>query len=265
MKIVRALTIVITAGLAVMVVSPAFAHGFGDRYDLPIPLSFFLGGGAAAVALSFVVIGLFVRPRPGGFDYPRYDLLNIRGLGPLLRSRVVLEVIRIVAVAVFALVVATAIFGTSRPIENLSPAFVWIIWWVGMAYVAALVGNVWRVLNPWKILFEWGEKLLGDGSDERDVGIFRYPERLDVWPALMLFLVFAWLESVYSGASEPFKLGLLVVLYSLITWAGMLLFGKHTWLRHGEAFSVLFGFFARFSPTGRPLSCWRWRPLPSTV
>ena len=102
--------------------------------------------------------------------------------------------------AVFALVVATAIFGTSRPIENLSPAFVWIIWWVGMAYVAALVGNVWRVLNPWKILFEWGEKLLGDGSDERDVGIFRYPERLDVWPALMLFLVFAWLESVYSVA-----------------------------------------------------------------
>jgi hypothetical protein len=29
----------------------------------------------------------------------------------------------------------------------------------------------------------------------------------------------------------------------------MVLFGKHTWLRHGEAFSVLFGFFARFSPT----------------
>ena len=29
----------------------------------------------------------------------------------------------------------------------------------------------------------------------------------------------------------------------------MLLFGKHVWLRRGEAFSVLFGLFARFSPT----------------
>ena len=26
-------------------VSPALAHAFGDRYDLPIPLNFFLVGG----------------------------------------------------------------------------------------------------------------------------------------------------------------------------------------------------------------------------
>jgi hypothetical protein len=29
----------------------------------------------------------------------------------------------------------------------------------------------------------------------------------------------------------------------------MLVYGKHNWLRYGEAFSVLFGIFARFSPT----------------
>jgi hypothetical protein len=29
----------------------------------------------------------------------------------------------------------------------------------------------------------------------------------------------------------------------------MAAFGKHQWLRHGEAFTVLFGFFSRFSPT----------------
>ena len=29
----------------------------------------------------------------------------------------------------------------------------------------------------------------------------------------------------------------------------MALFGKHTWLRYGDCFSVLFGIFARFSPT----------------
>jgi hypothetical protein len=45
------------------------------------------------------------------------------------------------------------------------------------------------------------------------------------------------------------KLGILILLYTTVTLGGMAAFGKHTWLRHGEAFSVLFGFFSRFSPT----------------
>ncbi len=42
---------------------PAAAHGFGQRYELPLPLSFYLFGAAAAVVVSFVVVGLFVRQR----------------------------------------------------------------------------------------------------------------------------------------------------------------------------------------------------------
>src|SRR5437016_5219640 len=36
---------------------PAQAHGFGQRYDLPLPLSLYLLGTAAAVVLSFVIVG----------------------------------------------------------------------------------------------------------------------------------------------------------------------------------------------------------------
>ena len=41
---------------------PAAAHGFGQRYDLPIPLSFYVAGAGATVALSFVCLALFLRP-----------------------------------------------------------------------------------------------------------------------------------------------------------------------------------------------------------
>ena len=68
------------AGLAASAV-PVHAHGLGQRYDLPIPLSYFLVGAAAAVALSFVVIGLFVRHEGGTFRYPRLDLLRVRWAG----------------------------------------------------------------------------------------------------------------------------------------------------------------------------------------
>ena len=245
----RLLLAALIAALLGLSTTPVYAHGFGERYDLPVPLNMFLVGAGATVALSFVVIGFFVHRGTGAFSYPRYNLLGTRWLGAILASSALLLAVRAVAVALFALVIATALFGSSRPIFNLSPVFVWIIWWVGMGYVTALLGNVWALVNPWKIVFEWGEKLLGGRSGGREVAMFRYPEQLDVWPALLMFLIFAWLENVYAGAAEPFKLGVLILLYSAITWGGMMLFGKHQWLRRGEAFSVLFGFFARFSPT----------------
>ena len=36
------------------------AHGFGDRYDLPIPLSFYMMGAAMTVVLSFFFIWVFL-------------------------------------------------------------------------------------------------------------------------------------------------------------------------------------------------------------
>ena len=242
----RLLAGLLLAGAAGLAAGPIYAHGFGERYDLPIPLDYFLVGAAGAVALSFVVVGLFVRRRPGPFDYPRIDLLATPWLGRALGRPPLPSMVRLLSVAVFGLIVATALFGANRPIENLAPTVVWVLWWVGMGYVSALLGNVWMLINPWKITFEWAQALIG-GDGER--GAFDYPERLDVWPAVVIFLVFAWLENVYPDAAQPQKLGILVVLYSLVTWAGMAAFGKHEWLRRGEAFSVLFGLFARFSPT----------------
>ena len=66
-RLVSALAIAILVGL---VPARVYAHGFGERYDLPVPLNYFLVGAAATVALSFVVIGFFVRQRPGiGFFF----------------------------------------------------------------------------------------------------------------------------------------------------------------------------------------------------
>ena len=243
-----ALPAAIVAVATALAASPVYAHGFGERYDLPLPLNMFMIGAAATVAVSFVVIGLFVNKRPGEFRYPTLNLLAVPVLGPVLRSRVFTCAFKLLGVAVFLLLIATSLFGVNKPVENFSPTFVWIIWWVGMGYICALLGNFWMLVNPWRTMFEWVERfVVGDG--EEDEGLMDYPESWGVWPAVILFFIFAWLENVYNGAQAPFKLGLFILVYSAITWAGMLVFGKHVWLRRGEAFSVLFGLFARFSPT----------------
>ena len=231
----RAVFVLATVGLVALIASPVSAHAFGQRYDLPIPLNYFLIGAVAAVALSFVVLGMFVQKTAGQFKYPRLDLFRTPVVGPILSSRIASAIVRTLSVAIFILLILAGFIGTNRPIDNISPTFIWIIWWVGVGYVVALFGNVWMAVNPWKITFEWYQRLTGSRG-RRESPPFKYPDALEVWPALVLFFVFAWAENVFTGAFRPMTLSVMVVLYSIVMWAGMAAFGKHTWLRHGEAF-----------------------------
>ncbi len=139
------------------------------------------------------------------------------------------------------------------PTNNLAPTLVWVLWWVGLAYVSALVGNVWALINPWKIAFEWAQAFYRRLNPGGKLGFhLPYPGKLGVWPGLLLFLGFAWVELVYMESAVPVRITQMILIYSLITWGGMLLFGKEQWLRHGEAFAIVFGFFGTLRSDGAP-------------
>ncbi len=234
------------------------AHAFGDRYDLPIPLNYFLFAGGITVALSFIFIGILVKDKTGRsrnnfkyqtIDYPRFNILSSSAGTFLLKGRFLTTAVKLISVSIFALTIATSLFGTERPIENFAPTFIWIIWWVGMGLITALIGNLWTVVNPWSIIFDSIEMVYIRFTKNKITPIVKYPANWDVWPAVIGFLLFAWVENVYTGAILPSHLGRIIVAYSIFTWVSMLLFGKHTWLSRGELFSVIFGFLARFSPT----------------
>ena len=234
-----------TASLAA---GPAAAHAFGQRYDLPVPLSIYLVGAAAAVAFSFVVIGAFVRGGRSGGAYSRLNLLG-NPLGRLLIHPILLFAVRLAAVSVLLLVVAAGFFGEQHPMRNLAPVWVWIIGWVGMVYVSAFVGDAWSLINPWRTLFAWAEALARRlGLSGLSLG-HAYPAALQAWPAVAGLLAFTWLELVFPEPAVPANVAFMLVCYSIVTWTGMILFGRELWLRQGEVFSVLFGALARFAPT----------------
>jgi hypothetical protein len=227
----------------------ADAHAFGQRYDLPVPLALYLLGAAAAVLLSFVVFAAFVRHTPWRHSYPRVNLLRY-AVGRLLAHAAVTSTLRFLAVAVFILVVLAGFYGDQRPLYNVAPTFVWIIWWVGLAYLSALVGDLWALINPWGTTFSWAEALCRRFLRGRELSRnLPYPEALGVWPATLLLLTFAWLELVFPGAAVPVNIAWMIGAYTLITWTGMFLFGRERWLKQGEAFSLAFGVLARFAPT----------------
>ena len=226
----------------------AHAHGFGQRYDLPLPLSLYLVGAAAAVAVSFVIVGLFVRNVPRTPGYPRFDLLRYPA-GRWLTQGGIAFALQLVALAIFIVVVIAGFRGDQNPYRNIAPTLVWIVWWVGLAYVSAFFGDLWALINPWRTIFETLETLYR-GITQRPVLSLRlpYPRWLGVWPAVALLLMFSWIELVYRSPAVPSHIAWLAVGYSALTLVGMLAFGCATWLKHGEVFTLVFGTFARFAP-----------------
>lgn len=245
MYIIIKTLIVLTCIIVVSILfrSSAYAHGFGERYDLPIPLNYFLIGAAATVALSFAIISWFIRQGTKQDEYPRFNLYKWGPVRSVCRWGA--KFIGLFSVLLLILTVFAGLFGTSKALDNFAPTFVWIIWWVGISYLVALLGNIWAIANPLQVFFEWLENVFGKQEKPR----VNWPKRLDAWPSLTLFLLFAWVENVYIEASRPFNLAILILLYSLVTLVGMVLFGKYVWLKNGDPFSVLFALFARFSPT----------------
>jgi hypothetical protein len=227
----------------------ASAHGFAERYDLPVPLWLYVTGAAAAVAFSFLVVGVFVRSPRSVHTYPRLNLLRWP-VGRLLAHPRLLFCVRLVSVMVFVLLVLTGLLGNQHPQRNLTPTLVWVVWWVGLAYVSALGGNLWAIINPWNTLFAWAEALYSRLKPTGALSLhLPYPGALGQWPGVLLFLGFAWIELVFEGAAVPANLAILALEYTVITWVGMVLFGRAQWLRHGEAFALAFGLLARFAPT----------------
>jgi hypothetical protein len=243
-------SLILTLGMYFAVPGPALAHGFGQRQDIPLPFWLYLFGINAVVLATFVMIALSFDETQAARRYPRVDLLRVRPLRAVLTSRLLLSGVRIISVGLFLLVVLSGLFGEQTPEHNFAPTFVWVVWWVGMGFFTAFVGNIWPLVNPWKILFEKADGLarrLGAraGLELREP----YAGVWGIWPALALYVLFIWVENVFEGASTPYNIAVLVLLYSAVTWAGMVLFGKSVWLQKGEVFSVFFGILARFAPT----------------
>jgi hypothetical protein len=225
--------------------NPAAAHAFGARYDLPLPLELYLIGAGAAVGLSFLIMTLFLTKQHAARTVPRVRLRQI----PTHLCSVVKTALECLSAGIFCLILATGFFGSDDPTENFAPVMVWIIWWVGLAFVSALIGNLWQLINPWGIIFRWFEWLLERlFQGKLFAGRLHYPGWLGVWPAVLLFLVYAWLELLGVGRSEPAPLAGVILAYSFITWTGMALFGRKIWLDHGEVFTLVFSIFARFAP-----------------
>ncbi len=224
------------------------AHGIGEIRDLPVPAWLFLWGGSVVLVISFLALGVLWRQpqlerRAGGRPLPSW-------LQRVLASSALRFLVGAVSAGLLVLVFLAALIGEPSSAENLAPAFVLVIFWLGLVVLQVVLGNVWPVLNPWLAIanaVSWISERLG----RRWEPPLSYPERLGVYPAAFLLFAFTAFELCYPDPANPRALALAIAIYSYTAWFGMAAYGRRAWSEGGDGFTAYFGLLARIAPFAR--------------
>ena len=133
--------------LSVWIISPtaALAHGFGERYDLPIPLYLYVIGGGLTVTISIFFISFMLKKVDSSFEYSKFNFST--NISEKL-SFLLVSFVRVISIFVFVICIISGFVGDQQPSNNIFPTFFWIIWWVGIAYISALIFNIHNIVNP---------------------------------------------------------------------------------------------------------------------
>jgi hypothetical protein len=216
--------------------SAASAHAVsGIDYRFPLPIWLFALAAGVAVLASAPAAMFAVRSEKtwtGRDFYGSIRRLRLGTIGLVIFTAALLD-------ALFG-----GLFGPEDFFENPVTIVVWVDFWVGLGILTALVGNAWDFVSPLSAAGRALERALAT----RGASVVRYPERLGLWPATALVLLWSWMELVWDPAKKPLTLSVIMLAYIALQLVAMAVFGTEVWLARGELFTVVARTFARFAP-----------------
>lgn len=214
-------------------ISSLLAHGIGGRTDLPLPAWQLAWAAGFSVAISFVALGAFWE-RPHLAAAARGRALWT-AIGPV--SRVLETVTKLIGLFLFGVVLYAAWRGNTNFAVNISGDAFLIWFWVGLQFVSAIFGDVWRAFNPYFTIADsaaWVKaKVTRTEVSPIDHGVGT------LWPAAIAIFAYLWYELAYHAAAAPRSIGVFLTLYSAAMLAGASLYGRG-WVRTSDGFAVLF-------------------------
>lgn len=216
------------------------AHGVGGGQDLPIPASFAIAGGGAALVISFAVLLLaWRRPR---FTDPASGLRALPSLTRIVDHTAFRSTLKGFGLLLFGFTAMAAIFGRTTPI-NPTAGIVYVWLWVGIVPFSLAFGPFFRAVSPVRTIYDIWARML---HIEPTFGARAYPAWAGLWPAAAALFAFVWMELVYPDGDTMPIVRLWFTIYLALMLVGCALFGE-TWLRRADPFEVYSNLVARLS------------------
>jgi hypothetical protein len=137
----------------------------------------------------------------------------------------------------FAALLYAGFNGSRDPLVNPLPLVIWTMWWIGFTALVAIVGDLWRWVNPWSAPAALLRRIAGPPQ--------ALPVWVGYWPALVSLLAFAWFEIVHIAPDDPARLARAALVYWAVHLIAMTIYGEEVWRERAEAFSVFFAWIGR--------------------
>ena len=217
------------------------AHGVGSRGDLPLPFTALVVAAGAALLISFVAIAFLWRePRLHESDGVLLPGLARSGAGLPLAARPRAGPRRRPDALDSARAGLRAGLGEEpRAARGLRLAL------VGLAFASMVLGPVWRVINPLRLLHTGVLRLARVSPD-----LALVPYRWGLWPAALGLGAFTWVELVAEENTSLGFLRLLIASFFAISLLGAAIFGR-TWFDHADPFEAWSRLLGLLAPLGR--------------
>src|SRR3954464_704160 len=206
------------------------AHGLVGRTDLPIPKWLFGWAAAVVLVLSFAALAVL---------WPQPELQEERGRRWFRMPGIIEPLLVRIGVIAFVAVVYAGLRGAQDAQDNLAPTIIYVHFWVGMAVVSVLFGDVFRALNPWRAIARFVAWIANLVSREEMPAPLQYPAKLGRWPAAISILIFVWVELAYVNRDDPSQLAIMALAYAALQLIGMAFYGIETWEKRADRCVVI--------------------------
>jgi hypothetical protein len=217
----------------------ANAHSFGTPYVLPLPFWMYAYGCIATLIVTFALVGFFSRVATAHMKPPNSE--TSPGNSSLAVNRTGLWLLRAGAAGCLLLTLVAGLVGNTDPARNIAMTMFWVFFLLGFAYLTLFIGDLYALVNPWKLAVEGVQSL---GLD-LTVARVSFPRPLHSWPFL-LYMALIWIELFLTP--RPLTLSIALLIYTAITFVGVALFGKTTWFSKADLFGVFFRLIGKLAP-----------------
>jgi len=146
-------------------------------------------------------------------------------------------------------VLITAVGGVDNAARNPSSVIVFVGFWLLVPFCAALVVDIYPVLDPWRRLSRW---LLPGAPERPDLG-----SRLGYRPAMVVFMLFTWFE-LLAPDNGPRSIAFATVAFTLYMLGMSAWLGVNTAGATADGFAVYNRFLGGISPFEVRDGVWRW-------
>lgn len=168
------------------------------------------------------------------------NLLKIRWVAAVLRSRLFPGILQWITLMVFVIIVWQLILGPTSAHANLGTALTWVLWWPLIPIIFLFMGRFWCAICPFATLSDLVQRFVGN---HRPVPTFL--KKYGIWIIDALFILITWSDHVFGIVESPWGSGMLLLLLTTGVIVSGALFQRRTWCRYLCFLGGMAGNYAR--------------------